>query len=68
MTSRESAVAVLVSKGLTNREVAAELFVSVKTVEFHLGRIYAKLGIRSRGGIAAGLANDRLTSTACAIP
>ena len=56
LTRREASVAELVAKGLTNREVAAELFLSVKTVEFHLGRIYAKLGIRSRGGIAAGLA------------
>jgi DNA-binding NarL/FixJ family response regulator len=43
---------------MTNREVAAELIVSVKTVEYHLGNIYPKLGVRARGGLAAAL--DRL--------
>jgi DNA-binding CsgD family transcriptional regulator len=42
-----------VSQGLSNREVAAELFLSVKTVQFHLTRVYAKLGVRSRGELAA---------------
>ena len=37
-----------VATGRTNRQVAAELYVSVKTVEFHLGHIFDKLGIRSR--------------------
>ena len=39
--------------GRTNREVAAELLLSVKTVEVHLTRIYAKLGISSRSQLAA---------------
>ena len=38
----------LVATGRTNRQTAAELYVSVKTIEFHLGHIFAKLGIRSR--------------------
>ena len=38
----------LVATGRTNRQTAAELYVSVKTVEFHLGHIFDKLGIRSR--------------------
>jgi DNA-binding CsgD family transcriptional regulator len=37
-----------VAKGSTNREAAASLFLSEKTVEFHLGNTYRKLGVRSR--------------------
>ena len=48
LTPAEQAVARLVAAGRSNRQTAAELYVSVKTVEFHLGHIYAKLGIRSR--------------------
>ncbi len=48
LTAAEMAVARLVSTGRSNREVAAELFVSVKAVEFHLGHVFDKLGIRSR--------------------
>ncbi len=43
------------AKGRTNRETADELFVSIKTVEHHLSRIYAKLGIRSRTELAAAV-------------
>lgn len=53
LTPQEDAVAGLVSTGMTNREVASELFLSVKTVQFHLTRVYAKLGIRSRAELAA---------------
>lgn len=53
LTPQEDAVAALVATGLSNREVAAELFLSVKTVQFHLTRVYAKLGIRSRAELAA---------------
>ena len=53
LTPQEDAVASLVATGMTNREVAAELFLSVKTVQFHLTRVYAKLGIRSRAELAA---------------
>jgi DNA-binding CsgD family transcriptional regulator len=53
LTPQERSVAELVASGLTNREVAAELLVSVKTVEVHLTRIYAKLGISSRGQLVA---------------
>jgi DNA-binding CsgD family transcriptional regulator len=49
LTSQELAVARLVARGARNREVAAELFVSVRTVEFHLGNIYSKLDLTSRG-------------------
>jgi DNA-binding CsgD family transcriptional regulator len=48
LTEREADVTALVSKGLTNAEVAAELYVSVNTVEYHLRNVFAKLGVRSR--------------------
>ena len=48
LTPAEQAVARLVAGGRSNRQAAAELYVSVKTVEFHLGHIFGKLGIRSR--------------------
>jgi DNA-binding CsgD family transcriptional regulator len=48
LTSRETEVAHLVGKGMSNPEVAAELYISRKAVEYHLGNIYAKCGIRGR--------------------
>jgi DNA-binding NarL/FixJ family response regulator len=48
LTSRETEVAHLVGKGLSNPEVAAELFISRKAVEYHLGNIYAKCGLKGR--------------------
>ena len=41
--------------GHSNRQAAAELYVSVKTVESHLGHIFAKLGIRSRQDLITGI-------------
>ncbi|HEY5786414.1 MAG TPA: AAA family ATPase [Microlunatus sp.] len=52
LTAQELAVARLVSRGLTNREVAAQLVLSVKTVSYHLGNVYAKYGVRSRTALA----------------
>jgi DNA-binding CsgD family transcriptional regulator len=48
LTSRETEVAHLVGKGLSNPEVAAEQFISRKAVEYHLGNIYAKRGPQGR--------------------
>lgn len=53
LTPQEEAVTQLVARGLSNKEVAAELFLSGKTVQYHLTRIYAKLGVRSRTELAA---------------
>jgi DNA-binding CsgD family transcriptional regulator len=53
LSRAELAVARLVATGLTNREVASQLFVSVKTVEYHLRNIYIKLDISSRRALAA---------------
>ncbi len=59
LTPQEELVAELVASGMTNREVGTELFVSTKTVQYHLTRIYSKLGIRSRGELAALRASTR---------
>jgi DNA-binding CsgD family transcriptional regulator len=55
LTPAEERIATLVAAGQTNREVASTLFMSVRTVESHLGRIYRKLGIRSRTELARRL-------------
>jgi DNA-binding CsgD family transcriptional regulator len=49
LTSAERRVASLVASGRTNREVAAELYMGLRTVEAHLSAVYRKLGVRSRG-------------------
>ncbi|MER7369214.1 helix-turn-helix transcriptional regulator, partial [Nonomuraea wenchangensis] len=58
LTPQELSTAMLVAHGLTNRQIAAELFISVKTVEYHLGKIYTKLGIGSRVALAAKVTAD----------
>ena len=52
LTPTERQIAELVAEGRSNKEVAAALFVSVKTVEANLSRVYAKLGLRGRGELA----------------
>jgi DNA-binding CsgD family transcriptional regulator len=52
LTTREQEVAELVAAGLTNKEIAARLFVSISTVEASLSRVYGKLGVRSRTELA----------------
>jgi DNA-binding CsgD family transcriptional regulator len=56
LTPTEARIAELVSGGATNREVAAKLFISVKTVEGTLSRVYRKLGVRSRTALALAIA------------
>jgi DNA-binding NarL/FixJ family response regulator len=51
LTPQELQVALIVAKGVTNREAAASRFLSEKTVEFHLSNAYRKLGVRSRSGL-----------------
>ena len=52
LTPAEKRVAALVAEGRTNHEVAGVLYVTDRTVEFHLSRIYRKLGVRSRAELA----------------
>ena len=59
LTPQEGRVAHAVARGATNREAAAELSLSHKTVEHHLGRVYAKLGVRSRTELALLLGDGR---------
>lgn len=56
LTSQETRVALLVAQGLKNREVAAALFLSPKTVEHHLGSVLRKRGLRSRTELARVMA------------
>jgi DNA-binding NarL/FixJ family response regulator len=53
LTSRELEILQLVLAGYTNKAIAAEIFISEKTVEFHLDNIYSKIGVRTR--ILAGV-------------
>ena len=53
LTPTEAQIAELASRGATNREIAEHMFISVKTVEANLSRIYAKLNVRSRTELAA---------------
>ena len=68
LTPQELQVATLAAAGLSNKEVAARLFLSVKTIEAHLHRTYRKLGVRSRRelpsviGTADASASSRGTS------
>lgn len=58
LTAAERKVAELVAEGRTNKEVAALLFVSVRTVEAHLAKIFRKLGLESRSELASRLHAD----------
>jgi DNA-binding CsgD family transcriptional regulator len=55
LTPAEERVAALVAEGHTNKEVAAALFLTERTVEFHLTHVYRKLGVRSRAELARRL-------------
>lgn len=64
LSTRETEVAELVAEGRTNKEIAAALFVSEKTVEKHLGRVFEKLGVSRRGAVAAKLPSSHEGSPA----
>mgnify|MGYP001104649139 CR=1 FL=1 len=53
---RAARVVALAAEGRSNKEIAGALFVTIHTVEVHLSRAYAKLGVRSRGQLAGRLA------------
>jgi DNA-binding NarL/FixJ family response regulator len=52
LTSQETRVALHAAKGMSNKEIAAALFLSPKTVEHHLSSVYRKRGFRSRSELA----------------
>jgi DNA-binding CsgD family transcriptional regulator len=58
LTASERRVARLAADGASNRDIAQQLFITVKTVEMHLGRVYRKLDITSRGELAQALARS----------
>jgi DNA-binding CsgD family transcriptional regulator len=58
LTPSEARIARLAAEGMTNREIAGSLFLSPKTVEMHLGRVYRKLGIDSRRMLADHMVED----------
>ncbi len=60
LTATEETIARLVGAGLTNRDIADRTFLSPKTVEANLTRIYRKVGVRSRAGLASRFATDTL--------
>ena len=59
LTAQESQIAQLASDGLTNPEIGAKLFLSPRTIEWHLRRIYPKLGVGSRRELRAVLRSTR---------
>ncbi|MGZ8693148.1 MAG: helix-turn-helix transcriptional regulator, partial [Gaiellaceae bacterium] len=56
LTEQELRIALLIAEGVTNREAAAALYLSPKTIGYHLGKVYDKLGVRSRTELAHLLA------------
>jgi DNA-binding NarL/FixJ family response regulator len=60
LSERETEVVRAIARGCTNREIAAELFISLSTVKSHLSAIQAKLAVRNRVGIAAWAWENRI--------
>jgi len=62
LSKREAEVVVLMARGLSNKQIAEELFISPKTVEHHVGHVYDKIGTRTRASAALFAVEHGLTS------
>ena len=63
LTDREREIAVLAAAGQSSRVIAERLYLSVRTIDNHLGRIYDKLGVSNRADLATALDRNPRTST-----